>query len=661
MENSTGFDHLVAQLRVYVSKRSTPLPVWRVSIGARSAVLFNSGILVLSHRSSQPWHDYRKVTYLMVGKCSPRLPHPLPGDSGPSLCIESEDHQGRATKLEIVKEPFYLVAVQKSEVGKERFSYLFRHHLKHEGWRYVSFDANTIFGHNWIGTLAQSGITIHATKEFHNYVRTAVSEFHAGAASGIRYDQFGWKNDDTAYFSGRFLYTPGGKVLVQGSNEVQNRADYFGPQRPTASLTRWSEAANNMFGRDNLALGIGVLAAFASVLMRFALTVDGGCVVHLFSTGSGKGKSWAMDAGISVWGSPRGCKLLTDYTDVSKSIVLGTMGNSPVFYDEIDNKDPDAVRAFIRRYSDGSDRLRGTQDGGTKQLATSWRNILVTNSNYDLVERVDTGGPDAAGLRILQFLVEKADFCSKAEADDLKRRLEENAGTAGDKFLQYIVNPAVLPRVKEMVAKIQAELWSQTGLKDHYRYRVAGATCIIVAGLIVKHLDILDFDIERIRNYIVEQLTSPINAALISDANSAEVAQSRLSEFLGMHLGEVLTVPDRFKPGRGQEKMQPIGEPPRNRVSIRFEVQPLRLYISEPVLKGWCLKHGISYRDMITQLKLSQVVVDARKRMTLTAGTRLVGAAGWAVEINAEHPCISAELATVERLATVEQMMKGRT
>jgi hypothetical protein len=53
-------------------------------------------------------------------------------------------------------------------------------------------------------------------------------------------------------------------------------------------------------------------------------------------------------------------------------------------------------------------------------------------------------------------------------------------------------------------------------------------------------------------------------------------------------------------------------------------------------------------------LKLSQVVIDARKRVTLTAGTRFVGATGFAVELNAEHPCLSGMVASVERLAQKE-------
>src|SRR5580698_220767 len=324
----------------------------------------------------------------------PALIEPFRWSPQGQMIYAIEDNNGAPLNTVIVNEPAFLVEVQRSEVGQARYSYLLRHFLPRDGWSNISIDADQMFASNAISVLAKKGIVIHDPKLWFKYMRDTVSDFHQRQQTGTRYEQFGWKADGTQFLL-RLLYTPGGKITVQGGGEVANRQPYFGPQRPTANLIAWTEAADGLFGKASLALGIQILAAFGAPLMKFALSVDGGCVVHLFSIASGAGKSWALDAGWSVWGAKRAMMLVNDDTKVSKPIVMATLCNLPICYDEIRDKDPEVIRALIKLFSDGRDRLRGTADGGIRPVETTWRTMLLTNGNFDLIEKLDTLGVDA--------------------------------------------------------------------------------------------------------------------------------------------------------------------------------------------------------------------------------------------------------------------------
>lgn len=575
------------------------------------------------------------------------------------LCYVSEDNNGQPDWTIITHEPLYLTEVQKGEVGKQGYSYLFKHCLPHEGWKFVSVDANEVFASNSVALLAKRGIVIHDSKLFFLYVRQTVSEFHQNRPTGTRYDQFGWKASQTQFFLGKYLYTPAGKITVQGGNEVQNRAAHFGPRRPDASLVVWTEAADALFGKSSLPLGICVLASFAAPLMRLLLNVDGGCIVHLFSSTSGAGKSWALDGAWSVWGTKKAMMLVNDDTKVSKPIVMGTLGNVPICYDEIWNKDAEVVRMFVNLFSDGRDRLRGTADGGTRQVETTWCTLLLSNSNHDLLEILDTLGVDAPGFRVLQLMCPSIEF-DKATSADLKRRLEDNCGTAGERFLQYIVEPTVLKNVRAMLDKLHTQLWADTGLSNAHRYRVAAVACILVAGLIVRHLDILHFDIDKIKDYLMKELRDPTNAGTVSSADPAASAQARLADFLNAYQGEVLTVSDKFRPGRNIAPLTIMGNTPRGRISARYEIATRKLYIAETSFREWCLKHQISLRDVIGTLHKSGVVIDPKRKITLTGGTPLVGAQAITIELDADHPALSGVVTAIDRLVTQQEPQQLR-
>lgn len=124
-------------------------------------------------------------------------------------------------------------------------------------------------------------------------------------------------------------------------------------------------------------------------------------------------------------------------------------------------------------------------------------------------------------------------------------------------------------------------------------------------------------------------------------------AVSALGAFLNAHLGEMLIVPDKFKPR--QQTMVPL-RTPQNRLSIRYEIAPNRVFVSETVFRDWALEKGMSPRHILDSLEQNNVVLARKRQITLSAGTNIIGGQVHCIELNATHPAMSGMVASIEEL-----------
>ena len=92
----------------------------------------------------------------------------------------------------------------------------------------------------------------------------------------MKYDQFGWKDDDRGFLFGRHMYRgTTAPEPVSGGEEVMLRSQWLG-SRPGADLGQWRGAAQTFFGAGNEPQAVALLAGFAAPLMKFHATDEGG-------------------------------------------------------------------------------------------------------------------------------------------------------------------------------------------------------------------------------------------------------------------------------------------------------------------------------------------------------------------------------------------------
>lgn len=557
------------------------------------------------------------------------------------------------TDTTVTQHPAYLMGVQTGELDSNSFSYRFTKFLPKEYWSDVIIDAKLLHGNGGIAEMFGKGVVVHDAKMFLNYARHAVDVYHAETETQVRYDQFGWKNDNKSFLFGKMLYTAVGPVESIGAKEVGTRSQWLGPKKG-GSVQAWTDAADALFASDMEAFSSVVLASFAAPLMKFQSQDEGGAIIHLFTPGSGMGKTTALTGAWTVWGTKEALALTNEDTRVSKPIAIGTLANLPIIYDELRDRDPEVIRRLVVMFTEGRDRMRGTVDGTIRHTKANWQTILLSAANNSLLDQLQGDGVDAPAFRVLELSGALAPGIDKTKGDRLKRIMNDNAGHAGDAYLRYLMNPEVLAWTKQALEKWTQEIWDSTHADSAHRFRVRAIGAIAVAAALVNKLGILHFQTDRIVSWLMNEVGQIYNTGTVSATatTSLDSAIDALGSFINEHYGETVVVADRYK--ARQTSVVPILKP-HHKLSIRYEIASQRVFIAESVFREWAVKKQLSPRIVLDLLERHRVIVARKRGVTLSAGTDIPGAQVSCIEANAAHPVMSGLVASVTDLQGRQQ------
>jgi hypothetical protein len=455
----------------------------------------------------------------------------------------------------------------------------------------------------------------------------------------MTYEQFGWKNYETKFLLGNTLYSAEGEEVVGGNKDLHERMQWVGPVEG-GSLAGWREAASRLFAKDCEAQGATILAAFAAPLMRFADNQDGGCIWSLVTPDSGRGKTMAATAAISVFGLPRGLELKTEFSKAARGLTMAAIGNLPCMNDELRARDPVLMREFVLWYTGGRDKNRATKDGSIKHSENSWQNILITTDNYSLVDAVTTDAivEDAAQMRVIELPCDIPKGRNHIYGDELRKQLLVNAGWAGQAFVRYLVNPIDengklgVEWAHEQIQHFMRLIYKSTGWDARYRFWVRTLACVTVAGMIAADEGLIEFNVRRIVEWLLDQLKRRARP------QSSQWHVATLSTFLDQHGDVRLNVDCAWTKG---QNCHILAEPKHGKVTIRYEADSGRYYILQPALREWVTKQGKSYRHLMDVLVEQKVVTNRQKRVTLGAGTRYSTGQVWAVEVDGKSPIMT--------------------
>lgn len=565
---------------------------------------------------------------------------------GRALVIETEKKDGSPAYETVTAFPVYLDAVQTGEVH-DSHSLSLKLELPHEPAKTIILPAGTMFAASGMSELANAGVMVHQPDLFRQFIRKSVDMWNGEKKLERRYDQFGWKDDESAFLYGTNLYTAADVKSVIGSDEVQSRSQYLGPRR-NGSINAWSSAANQLFALGHEVQAFALLSSFAAPLMRFHSTGEGGAIVSLVSDKSGTGKTTALEAAASVWGRLKGTQIIDDDTNVAKGLKLAVFGNIACTYDELYNRDPEVIRRFVLMFTNGRDKDRGTADGTLRHVRAEWQTILLLASNNSIVDILSSmDGTDAPAYRVLEFIMDTPATMDKRRGDALKQQLDANSGYAADIYLRSLLQPSTLNYIKAALPKWTDQIWNKTGLDKEHRFWVRTIASVIAAGTIAKSAGLLDFSVDRISGWAIEQVQNKHRSHGELSGHRSPIAM--LVSFLDQHLLDTIVVPKAFKPGPNQAS-HVLLEPRRN-LLIRHELTEHRIYVEEQTLKKWLVKAGVNTEGFYRELK-EKGILGATRRITLGAGTPHSTGQTTALEIVANHPAMSGHVAAVETIVT---------
>ena len=552
----------------------------------------------------------------------------------------SETKNGEIEETRVTSFPIHLDSVQKGE-AQGAFSYVLKQRFPIEGWIDIPIGADKLTAQGGMAELAGKGVIVHDPKLFQMFARESATMFHTAQKMDERYDSFGWKNNSTEFLYGKRLYDGSGIRDVTGSPEIETRSQWLVPAR-MGKLDDWSQAASALFAAGCEPQSFALLCGFAAPLMRFHSSHEGGAIVSLVSRGSGTGKTTALTAIASIWGEDRGLALTNIDTKVSKGLTLGALGNLPVIFDELDAHDPVLLREFVVMFTNGRDKMRADQ-GGQKihHTQSSWQTILVAACNRSLVDTLDAqGDTEAPGLRILEFEATLPKEIKHVHGDKLKRALEASAGHAGDAYLRYLVNPEVMSFMRRAIPQWTEEIWHNTKLSSEHRFWVRTLGAVAAASHVVRRLDLLAFDPQRIIEWACNDLQRrATERAYVKLTGHMDINVTLLGQFLNEHVPETI-VCNIWPAQRNRNEQVSVLREPRARLVARIETVGQRVLIDVMALRIWLVKHGMAVHYFVGGLRTAGIVT-AQKPMNLGLGTKWSSAPVPCIEIDTSSSVMS--------------------
>lgn len=283
-------------------------------------------------------------------------------------------------------------------------------------------------------------------------------------------DRFGWHGD--SFLCGHRLYSARGVEQVELTDDLDIKALRLGPG--TGSLAGWTGAANKLFAPGFEPVSFGLLCSFAAPLMRFYDFGKSGAIVSTYSAQSKGSRTIALNAAASVWGQ-------VSCIQLDGSNTLADDSGLPITCDNVHKRDPEVAREWLRGFTDYAKGI----------LLLSAPGSLVELLQFDCILEFQSSFP-------------RGHFYQN-DMEEIERDLFANSGWAGDAYLRYLVHPAVLEHVKNVLPLREEQVRGDHAGGVHPVWSRTIAACI-VGGTIVRHLGLADFSLQRIVTWTIEQV-----------------------------------------------------------------------------------------------------------------------------------------------------------
>lgn len=317
------------------------------------------------------------------------------------------------------------------------------------------------------------------------------------------------------------------------------------------SLSDWQTTVAAIALRSQVAC-LAIMTALASPLLRYSGLTES--FTLNIAGESSSGKSTAVAAAISVWGSPKNC-LNWDVTDGGLGNILVANSGLGLFLDDVEKQSGDLdarierVRQVIHKIVAGRTRTYATMAERDSALRSQQYECIAFCSSPVTIEKFSRNARKpllkSDRVRFLEVEVPSGDdggiFATPAKgraapnsrelATQLKLAAETNYGKAGRKWIRYLVKHAV--QLPQHVASYSEQFLDEVG-KDvaAVEGRIADKFALVFsAGMIAQQSGILPWDTETIKRIALRGYRDAISAGF-PDRFDADRALLRVKELL---------------------------------------------------------------------------------------------------------------------------------
>lgn len=483
-----------------------------------------------------------------------------------------------------------------------------------------------------IGALAHAGVypDIKAQEEVRQFMVAYIRKLQGEMAAEVQSAHLGWDpGTDQFILPDRLLPQSGNAKRAVLSNKAQAASDAI---KPHGTVEGQKELLKFYSHEAYCANQFFILCSLGSPLMRF--TEQNGVIVN--ATGqSGASKSTTLYAAASLWGHP------TQYTmngtnggatSLARQERAQVLSNLPLCLDEITHIEMKQAQNMSMGVSQPGNRIRLDRNGNEKPVpknikASMWL-TTANNSLHGLLATNNAAGT-AGSMRIFEINFKLTGVHDKSEADDFLRALKENYGHIGPIMAAYYTQH--FEEVRQRVIEVQRELDKETNMRGSERFWSAAASCALVAGEIAYKLNLLDYSIPVLRQWLL-RTQLPNMRGVVNDEYVPPLGM--LQNFLNEHrAGLVIT-------DNGNLKQSPQG-PLVGHVDVATGVYAF----TRQAFNNFCIRYGSNMSNVLGSLFEDRVVTSINRKVTLGKNTpHAIGQTACFV-VNGKHPAMAIELA----------------
>lgn len=417
-------------------------------------------------------------------------------------------------------------------------------------------------------------------------------------------DQLGWTDNMESFIWGEEeIFLDGSVKRCPASPTSRMLAVY---QKAQGEFDVWKESFNrfNLPGFEIHAFA--ALSGFGSVLMPF--TGLNGIAINMFGK-AGSGKTSAVRAALSIWGSDR--MMLADTTLIAARQRAAVLKNIPLGIDEATNKKSQELSEFIYHYSSGKTKGRMQSSLNIeREHLEDWSSMALLTGNASIYDKLTQykSQTDGETARLMEFQVIKPSILTNdAVGAEFFKPLTENYGHAGPVFIRWVLahKTETEELIKHYIARFRKDFRSES--KD--RFWSSGVGVTMAGAHIAKDLGLHDIDIERVYAKLLEELgkTSKTSSEIMGTAFDV------LNEFLMKHTNNTLVINSE----RGKYSL-PVKTPTSYEgLTVRYEPDTNSTYIMQKVLSSYLTDIQFSRRAFEEELTEKGILVKTRfsKRM----------------------------------------------
>jgi len=523
------------------------------------------------------------------------------GENG-GVYVKIYDSEGALKDTrEIYRYDIYVHKVLKSD--RNEFSAVIRAHLPHDGMIEFSMQMEQLTSKDEARKiLARYGVVPADPSKVMFFLMQWVNELQAQNKSTIAHEQFGWSDDKKSFVWGEWIYhrdqDPQPNLATPATAA---HMAHIKPKGDPAVVRKWID----QFGAHGNEVAQAILLyTLAAPLMAF--TGINTSATNLSSEKSGIGKTSMVYVGLALWGQPQGLSMVADDTHNARMHNLQVLRHAPVLIDEMTNQNPQKLSDMIYAMSSGKQRDRmASSANAVRTRGKGWNTTILTTANDSLLDVVNNykANPDAEGQRMCEFFVRAEDTGLNQDlARKLMYELENNYGYGASEYIQYLVDHA--NELESEVDKYRAELERLAGLEGPNRFWSAGWGCALLAGVISKKLGIHDYDLKRVRTYIVDKLKAAKRR--LADLQDTSSPANLIGRFWYDNIASSVVVDsgedarkNKNENGLDIHNTLPLVSP-KNKLVARWEPDTECLYISSGALRKWCKEDGnrVSFTDL---------------------------------------------------------------